>query len=185
MQDDKSQAPNAPKPNVSPQQQGQYDAVMLAARGQIFGDPTKPDETPFKMVLQKLAAGKTEIANTIGDTAAKVMTSVNGAFQEKGRAIPGDVLLHAGQELVQDLVQVAAAAKLIPEGAAPQVVKQAIFAGLKTFGEAQIKTKSPQAAPAAPAALPSALTPPPTANVPGAPPPGIVNQVMGSPPQGG
>lgn len=118
--------------NVSPEEQKQYDIVMTAARGILFGEAT------FKTVMDKLSGGKDEMGKTIGHTAAMVITSIKGGIEKQGRSVPEDILFHAGEEVVSDLIEMAVAAKLMQESEAEAVTKQALFEGLKVFGEGEI-----------------------------------------------
>lgn len=118
--------------NVSPEEQAQYDIVITAARGILFGEAT------FKVVMDKLSGGKAEIGKTIGHTAAMVITSIKGGVEKQGREVPGDILFHAGEEVVADLIEMAVAAKLMQEADSERVTKEALFEGLKVFGEGEI-----------------------------------------------
>ena len=126
--------PDDESSNVTPEEQQQYDMVMTAARGIMFGAQGS------KVVLQKLEQGKDDIASTIGHTAAMVISSVKGGIEQKGHEVPGDILFHAGMEVVADLVQVAEAGKLMDEADEKKVTEEAVFEGLRVFGEAQIKS---------------------------------------------
>jgi hypothetical protein len=167
--------------NVTPEEQAQYDTVMNAARTNIFGD--KNDDTRFKMVLQRLSAGKDDLATNIGGIAAVTMANIAGAAQQKGREVPGYILFHAGDELVDDLIEVSEGAKLMDPKQRDEVKKQALFEGLKTFGEAQQKGQSPQAQAAHQAELQQAQQPSGAPPAPAAPPPaqapaaGIIDSV--------
>ena len=127
---------------VTPEEQKQYDLTVAAARRNIFGDPQ--DDTRFKMVLQRMSATKDDIAESIGGIAATTMLNISGAAQKQNRQVPGDILLHAGDEVVDDLIEIATAAKLMDPKQTEEVKKQAMFAGLKLFGEQQSKTMTPE-----------------------------------------
>jgi hypothetical protein len=128
-----------PEGNVTPEEQKMYDGVMVAARKVLFGDAE--DDTRFKMVLQRLAAAKqgNELPQAIGSMAAVVMANIQGAAEKKGREIPGDVLFHAGDEVVDDIINIAVAGKLIDERQRMDVKPQALFEGLKAFGEDEMR----------------------------------------------
>jgi hypothetical protein len=128
---------DGPQPNVTPQEQAMYDLVMTQARGILFG--SKESDQSFKIVLEKLAGGRKEIGATIGHTAAMVMLSIKKGVEAKGREIPGDVLFHAGEEVVDDLIEIATAGKLMKESDTDRVKKEAVFEGLRIVGEADIE----------------------------------------------
>jgi hypothetical protein len=124
------------EPNVTPQEQKQYDLVMRQARGILFG--TEESDQSFRIVLEKLAQGSKDMGTTIGHTAAMVMLSVKRGIESKGRAIPGDVLFHAGDEVVDDLIEIAVAGKMMQESQAEEVKKQAVFEALRIAGQSEI-----------------------------------------------
>lgn len=167
------------KPNVSPQEQSQYDGVMAAARGIIFGDPSKPeDNSAIQTTVAKLAANRQDPAMAIGHTAAMVITAVKGGVEQQGKTVPDDILFHAGQEIVQDLVDISTAAKLIPPKAAPEIAKQAIFQGLKIYGEQELQMKQ-QKPPGPP--QPGQPAQPAQPPQPAMPAQGVAGSVMGAP----
>lgn len=132
------------QPNVSPQEQKQYDAVMLQARGMIYGDPKKPDNLiGFRTILEKLGSGKKDIGVTIGHTAAMIIRSIQTGIQQQGKKVPGDILFHAGMEVVAELIEIAEAANIMSKSQEAKVKKQALFEGMRVFGIVQ-KTPPPQ-----------------------------------------
>jgi hypothetical protein len=124
-----------PDSNVSPQEQAQYDTVMIAARKNIFGDGK--DDTRFKMVLDRLSKGREDLPENIGGIAAVTMSNIAGAAQKQGREVPGYILFHAGDELVDDLIEVAMGAKLAKPDQRDELKKASMFEGLKLFGSTE------------------------------------------------
>lgn len=114
--------------NVSPEEQALYDATVLAANAMIYGAETG------KLVVQRIREEKGS-ARGIGHIAAMLMMSVREGAKKQGREIPDDVLFAAGQEVVANLVQIAVAAGLASEATEQELFQQAIFEGLKVFGE--------------------------------------------------
>lgn len=165
--------------NVSGGQQVIYDNVMIAARKNIFGDAK--DDSRFKIVLQRLTGAKDDLAETVGNIAATTLYNVSGAAQKAGKQIPNDILLHAGDELVSDLIVVAQDAGLLKVKDKAELEafhKTALMAGAKLFGQAQLKQRAKPAAPPAGApAQPAAPAPAPGAPPAQPPPPpaGIIN----------
>lgn len=127
---------NEPQPNVTPEEQRMYDAVMMQARGILFGKAD--DDQGFRIVLDKLRKGKQAIGETIGHTAAMVLMSVKKGVEKQGREVPGDILFHAGEEIIDDLLEIAAADKLMKETDTERVKKQAMFEAMRIAGQAEI-----------------------------------------------
>lgn len=119
--------------NVTPEEQAMYDQVISIARKTVFGD--KDDDTRFKMVLQRLGASKDALPEAIGGIASVVMANISGAAEKKKREVPGYILFHAGDELVDDLLEIAVAGKLVDEGKREEVKKAALFEGLRLYGQ--------------------------------------------------
>lgn len=113
-----------------PQAQKQYDLLTTATLGILYGDMSKD------MVLEKLAGGKDNMAETIAHTAANVLKSVVGGISEKGRQVPEDVQVGARQEIVGELVEIAMAAKMIPsEEEAKAVAQEALQMAMQPQGQ--------------------------------------------------
>lgn len=106
----------APAPNEA---QKQYDLLTTAALGILYGDMSKD------MVLQKLSGGKDNMPETIAHTAQNVLKSVVGGIESKGRQVPEEVQTGARQEIVGELIEIAMAAKLIPDEAQGKEVAKA------------------------------------------------------------
>jgi hypothetical protein len=184
-------------PNVTPQEQQQYDTVVTACLQLIFGKGTFPE------VVNRLVTGQNSIALTIGHMSAMIMQSVNGGVLKAGRQIPANVMFGAGQELVSAVVDLAVHLNLMKQADFQKVYQASLFEGMRVWGLAmghngsitpQLQQESQQAlqamkikqgAPAAPSATaagsaaPSAS--PDTAAAQTAPPTGVVNQAL---PQG-
>jgi hypothetical protein len=122
------------QPNVSPEEQKLYDLVMTQAQAIVY------NEHGVQAVVEKLKAMRDNPAKAIGHSAAMILRSVKGGLAKANVDVPDDVLFHAGTELVADLTELATAAKVISEDQAAQVGQEAIFEGLKTYGEVDIAT---------------------------------------------
>lgn len=118
--------------NVSPEEQKLYDLVMAQAHAMIY------DEQGIQAVLQKLNALKDKPAQGIGHTAAMLIRSIKGGLKRAKIDVPDDVLFHAGTELVADITEIAVAAKIITEEQASEIGQEAVFEGLKTYGEVEM-----------------------------------------------
>lgn len=124
---------NEEQPNVSPEEQAQYDRVIIEAQGLMY------TENGIKTIVQKLTSMKDRLPLAIGHTAAMLIKSVSGGLKKAGQPVEGDVLFAAGQEIVADLIEIAQAAKLVPEGEDPEVLmQQSLFEGLKVYGDTEM-----------------------------------------------
>lgn len=126
------------QPNVSPEEQAQYDAFMKQARGILMGTPDS--DQSMVIVLEKLKAGRDDIGTAIGDTAAKVLRSVASGIEGKGRQVPQDILFAAGDEVVDELIEMAVAVGFMKEEQSEKIKKQAVFEGLRVYGENEIQS---------------------------------------------
>lgn len=130
--DDQQVQPEGEQPNVTPEEQKLYDLVMTQAQAIVY------NEHGVQAVVDKLKAMPDNPAKAIGHTAAMLLRSVKGGLARAKIDVPDDVLFHAGTELVADLTELATAAKVITQDQAPHVGQEAIFEGLKTYGEVEI-----------------------------------------------
>lgn len=115
--------------NASPQEQAMYNAFVIAAETLIFQPPYR-DAT-----LQKLKDEAANPALGIGHTAAMIALSIQGGAKKEGQDIPDDVMYAGGQEVVADLLEVAIAAGIVKQADRDKVYKEAVFQGLKAFGD--------------------------------------------------
>lgn len=129
--------------NVSPQEQAMYDVTMIAARKNIYGEGK--DDARFKMVLDRLSKGRNDLAANIGGIAAVTLSNIAGAAKKQGREVPGYILFHAGDELVDDLIEIALGAKLAKPDQRDELKKASMFEGLKLYGSTEQKGLTPQA----------------------------------------
>jgi hypothetical protein len=185
------------KPNVTADEQRQYDTVVTLAMHMMF------DPHGIQVLVQKLQAGKDNISGAIGHTAAMIMQSVRATVMQQGKEISDDVLYAAGQEVIGDLCDIAVGAKIMPNSMVQKVASAALFEGMRVWGatmanrgditpdvqqQAQadlkahgIKQAQPNAQPQGQAGQPAQPAQPPGAGgalSPGAM--GIVNQAAGA-----
>lgn len=115
---------------ASEKEQRQYDSLMESFFGLIHSKETRD------AVLKRLEAGAQNMGQTIGDMSYKLFTSVEGKVMQKGGQMTDAVRLQAGEDLVMELVQVAVAAKLMPddEDSIGQVVANAIDVFASQYG---------------------------------------------------
>lgn len=142
--------------------QGLYDWVMTTARKVIYGTDAA-DHQRFDVLVKKLKSAGGDIGDVIGQTAAVVISNIQGAAQKKGQPVPVQVLFQAGREIVAEIILIAQKAGVIPPGKQTAIEQQAIAAGLKAYqkGQAAPQQPAPQAATAQPPAAPQAPVQPP------------------------
>lgn len=120
--------------------QAMYDAVVLAARKNLFGDQ---DDTRFKMVVQRLNGGKDNLAETVGHVAGVTLANIQNAAAKQNRAIPQATIVEAADEVVDNVLDIAEAAKLLGQDR-EAVKKKALFAALRVVGQQQVGSMTPE-----------------------------------------
>lgn len=105
-------APNAPQGDqASPEEQELYNRFVARAMQHIY------DERTFPGIVEDMKAMQ-DVPLDLGTLSATVAFAVMQKAKQAGQKIPGDVLLHGGAEIVQQMVEVydrATNAKLPPE----------------------------------------------------------------------
>jgi hypothetical protein len=124
------------RPNVSPEEQKQYDNVVVAALSFIYSNGAT------KMVVQKLTDESKppgSIQKAIGHTTAMILLSVNGSIEKRGGQVSKDVIFAAGQEVIAELLTIAENAGL---GKADdmELVKNSMFEAVKAYGDAELRS---------------------------------------------
>lgn len=114
--------------NVSPEEQSQYEAVVIAADSMLYGKGTS------EVAMQRIKASHGD-PKDLGHLAAMIVMSVKGGAERQGTPISDDVLFAAGQEVVANIVELAVAAGLVTKENEPEVFKQTVFEGLKAYGD--------------------------------------------------
>lgn len=193
---------NDEPPNVSPEEQKQYDTVVVKAMELLYAKDRLP------VLVDKLKQGTDNISGAIGHSAAMTMLTIARTVQSQGQEIPEDVLYAAGQEIVGQVTDIAEAAGLVKSEVKQKVAEAALFEGLRVWGQqmgstGQIDGNKQQEAAGllqqagiqqdtsnlpghGPAAAPGVPGQPVAdaaqgAQPPGPPQQGIVNQAMGAP----
>ena len=93
-----------PGQNVTAEEQDMYDATVGQAYNLIYDDKAMP------AVLERLAAG--DPVESLATTTVMVMARVEDSAMKEDIKIPGDVMLHAGMEVLGDLAGLAADANI-------------------------------------------------------------------------
>jgi hypothetical protein len=113
---DRAQSDRQPRPNerrqsgrrrgqnVTAEEQDLYDATVGQAYNLIYDDEVLP------RILKRLNGPNP--VESLATVAVMVMGRVEDSALKENRKIPGDVMLHAGMEVLQDLASLAAEAKV-------------------------------------------------------------------------
>lgn len=97
---------DGPAPNVSPEEQAQYEQFVLTAVNFIG----QPEVTPA--IVQRLQATEDPVSN-LANAALMVVKRVEDAAAKKGEQINPDVLLHGGEAVVSEIADFAAEVGLV------------------------------------------------------------------------
>jgi hypothetical protein len=121
-------------PNVTKEEQDQYDTVVTLALNMMYS------RGGTATIIMKLGSGQHNISQTIGHTAAMIMLSVKRTIEtkKKGAQVADDILFHAGQEVLADLVTIAIGSGLMQEAQREDVSKAAALEGMKEIGRSMI-----------------------------------------------
>jgi hypothetical protein len=92
-------------PNVTPEEQQQYDTFVNNAMEIIYTDDGKVEP----QVLQRLSTGNKPI-DTLAQTTVWVVMMAEQDAKRNNVAIDDDVIFHAGREILEQLIEVAEAA---------------------------------------------------------------------------
>lgn len=127
--DDPRAAFDGEEPNVTPEEQQLYDAVVYKAMQFMYA------EDMIVPLLEKLKGGAQNISKEIGHTAAMIMTSIVQTFDDDGQEIEGEILFNAGGEVVSQLVDIAVAGKIVAPEQEQDVAEAALYEGLRIWGQ--------------------------------------------------
>jgi hypothetical protein len=94
---------------ATPEEQKQYDELMSAFFELLHTGKMK-DQT-----VERLKAGADDIAQTIGNIALAIFSSIEGKIEKDGGSIADSVRLEAGEDLVSELVEMAVLMKLVED----------------------------------------------------------------------
>jgi hypothetical protein len=89
------------KVEATPEEQAIYEKFVNKAMEAIYAEDALPS------ILEMLAADPEEPLDGLARTAATVVDLIAGKAEEAGEPVPGDVLFHAGVEIVEDLANLA------------------------------------------------------------------------------
>lgn len=117
------------QPNVTPQEQKQYDTVVTKAMELLYADDRLPT------LLDKLQKNTDNITSEIGHSAAMTLMTISKTVENQGQEIPEEILFSAGAEIVSQVTDIAVAAKLVPEEGSEKIAEAALYEGLRVWGQ--------------------------------------------------
>lgn len=85
---------------ASPEEQGQYDEFVNNGLKLIFS------EENFDAVVERLKAGDDPV-DAVAQSAAQIVARLMDSAEQAGAPIPGDVAMHGGVEIVENLADLA------------------------------------------------------------------------------
>lgn len=119
---------------ASPQEEAQVEALIQPVTDLLHGKGAQ-------VTLAKLKAGKADLASTIGMMAAQMMIAVEQSVGKGGGKIEDSVKMEVGQEIVIDLIEIAAAAGLVgdDDDSKGELFKSAMMNAIGAYGDMAAK----------------------------------------------
>lgn len=94
--------------NVTPEEQADYDLFV----GQAMNMIAKPEHQKFRDSLVKLLSAGSDRVAALASAATRLVEGVEKSANQAGKEFSADILLHAGQEIVELLAEFAQAKKI-------------------------------------------------------------------------
>ncbi len=125
------------KPNVSPEEQAQYDEFMNNAYTLIYSDST------FPAVLKRIKSGANPV-ESIANITATAVNRLKDSAEKSGKTISTDVLFQGGKELLEDLADMTGKAGI--HDFTDKELESALYQALDLFRQMQGDDPQKQAA---------------------------------------
>lgn len=115
---------------ASPAEEQQLEALLGPVMDLVHGNGAKA-------TLEKLKAGREDLAGTIGEMVAQMLISVEQKVAKGGGKIADSVKVEVGQEVIVDLIEICAAAGLVEETeeAKGALLKESMLNALGAYGD--------------------------------------------------
>lgn len=97
-------------PNVSPEEQAQYDAFVRNAMELIYAEGEEGADV-HPEILRRLSTGN-KPQEVVAQTTVWLVSILEKNAEQAGSPVEDDVLFHAGREVLEQLIEVMEAAKL-------------------------------------------------------------------------
>ena len=114
------------QPNVTPEEQAQYDQFIDNAFSAIY------DEKSLPQIIESLK-GNGNPVDGLANTAVAVVTRVEDSAEKAGQALSPDVVFNAGSEILEDLAELASKAGI--HEFTPDEVEGALFQAMDLYRE--------------------------------------------------
>lgn len=121
-------ADDGQQPNVSPEEQAQYDRFMDRAFRLIY------DERTFPTILERMRATPDPVEGLAAVT-AMVVSRLKDSAEQAGVIIDPDVLFHGGTEILEDLASTAEKARI--HAFTPDEVEAALYRALDIYRQTE------------------------------------------------
>ena len=118
--------------------QQDYDLFMVNVREMMYSD------AGFDGIVSQIKSADQGPVRGVAYTAAMIIKSIKGGFEQKGKKVSPDVLKTAFMEIVADLVNIAIATGAIEEGQKKQVATEALREGANIYKQAEKIPTGPQ-----------------------------------------
>jgi hypothetical protein len=102
------------EPNVSPEEQQQYEQFVNNALSLMYAEnEVRPEIIEALSVQgQQQPEGPNPAVLALAQTAVTVVQRLDDSAREQGQIIPDDILMHGGQAVIEELAEIADAAKI-------------------------------------------------------------------------
>ncbi len=114
------------QPNVTPEEQAQYDQFVDNALSAIY------DEKSLPQIIENLK-GDGNPVDGLANTAVGVVVRVQDSAEQAGQEIPPDVVFNAGSEILEDLANLAGKAGI--HEFTPEEIEGAAFQAMDIYRE--------------------------------------------------
>jgi hypothetical protein len=118
--------------------QTNYDLFMVNVREMMYSD------AGFDGIVSQIKSSEQGPVKGIAYTAAMIIKSIKGGFEQKKKKVSPEVLKTAFMETVADLVEISIASGIIEEGQKKQVATEALKQGADIYKKAAQIPTGPQ-----------------------------------------
>ena len=118
--------------------QTNYDLFMVNVREMMYSD------AGFDGIVSQIKSAEQGPVKGIAYTAAMIIKSIKGGFEQKKKKVSPEVLKTAFMETVADLVEISIASGIVEEGQKKQVATEALKQGADIYKKAMQIPTGPQ-----------------------------------------
>lgn len=129
---------------VTPEEQAQYDEFTTMALGIVHGlEKVGPNRATADVILDYFKPGGTTVPQALGFATAEVCFTVHQYMKRQSVEISADVIFHSAAEVMSEIYEFAAMAKVIPVAKLPpdgspqeeQLLGKALMYAVERFGQ--------------------------------------------------